>query len=140
MIKRLAVIDSERCVGCQACMFACARRLGEGGLAGACIGIHSAGGVRRGFVVVVCRACSDPPCARVCPTDALVLREGGGVGLKSELCLGCGNCEEACTFRAIFWNLHENRPQVCIHCTYCAPYCPYDVIALETVEASHAAR
>ena len=33
MAKRLAVVDAERCVGCQECMFACARRFGEGGLA-----------------------------------------------------------------------------------------------------------
>ncbi len=139
MIKRLAVTDPERCVGCQACMFACARRLGQGGLAGACIGIHSAGGIRRGFVVVVCRACADPPCARVCPTDALVLREGGGVRPKPDLCIGCRNCADACTFGAIFWNDQEDKPQVCIHCTYCVPFCPYAVIALETVEVSHAA-
>ncbi len=79
------------------------------------------------------------PCARVCPTDALVLREGGGVRLKPEFCIGCANCADACPFGAIFWNGHENKPQVCIHCTYCAPYCPYNVIALETVEVSHAA-
>ena len=64
MVKRLAVVDSERCVGCQECMFACSRRFGEGGLANACIGIKSAGGIRKGFVVVVCRACQDPPSLR----------------------------------------------------------------------------
>ncbi|MGE5592461.1 MAG: 4Fe-4S binding protein, partial [Betaproteobacteria bacterium] len=30
---RLSVVDTERCIGCQSCMFACARRLGEAGLA-----------------------------------------------------------------------------------------------------------
>jgi len=140
MAKRLAVMDVERCVGCQACMFACARRLGEGGLATSCIGIHSAGGIRKGFVVVVCRACADPPCARVCPTDALHIREGGGVRLKAELCIGCHNCGEACPFQAVFWNVEEDKPQICVYCAYCAPYCPYDVIASEEIEeAAHVA-
>ena len=135
MAKRLAVLDVERCVGCQACMFACARRLGDGGLAGSCIGVHSRGGIRQGFLVVVCRACANPPCARVCPTDALVMRPGGGVRFKADLCVGCHNCAEACPFGAVFWNQHEDKPQICVYCGYCAPYCPYDVIALQEISA-----
>jgi len=135
MAKRLAVLDVERCVGCQACMFACARRLGDGGLAGSCIGVHSRGGIRQGFLVVVCRACANPPCARVCPTDALVMRPSGGVRFKADLCVGCHNCAEACPFGAVFWNQHEDKPQICVYCGYCAPYCPYDVIALQEISA-----
>jgi Fe-S-cluster-containing dehydrogenase component len=134
MPKRLSVMDIDRCVGCQACMFACARRLGSGGLDGSCILIHSAGGFRKGFVVIVCRACPEPPCARVCPTDALIKREGGGVRFKADLCVNCENCVQACPFGAVLWSSTANKPQICVYCGYCAPYCPYDVIALETIE------
>lgn len=134
MTKRLSVIDADRCVGCQACMFACTRRLGRGGLANSCIHVRSDGGIRKGFVVIVCRACPDPPCARVCPTDALTLREGGGVHFHAERCIGCHNCQEACPFNAVIWNDEENKPQICVYCGYCARYCPYDVIALEDLE------
>ena len=134
MARRLSVLDIDRCVGCQACMFACARRLGHGGLEGSCIHIRSAGGFGKGFVVIVCRACSDPPCARVCPTDALVARAGGGVRLKTALCIGCGNCVEACPFGAVLWDREQNKPQICVTCGYCAPYCPYDVIAMQEIE------
>ncbi len=93
---RLAVIDPEKCVGCQCCMFACTRIHQDAGLGKSCIGIKSAGGMQHGFLLVVCRACDDPPCARACPEDALVLRKGGGVLLKSEKCTGCGICRQAC--------------------------------------------
>jgi Fe-S-cluster-containing dehydrogenase component len=141
MAKRLSVIDVDRCVGCQSCMFACVRRLGQGGLEGSCIHVRSAGGMRKGFVVIVCRACPSPSCTRVCPTEAIVDRKGGGVRFKANLCIGCGNCVEACPFGAIFWDLEQNKPEVCVYCGYCAPYCPYDVLALEEVEeVSHAAQ
>lgn len=139
MPNRLAVVDADRCVGCQCCMFACARRLGQGGLAGACIGVRSAGGIRRGFTVVVCRACPDPPCAPVCPTEALRVRQGGGVRLQPELCIGCGNCVRACPFEAVFWDGEQNKPQICVYCGYCASYCPYGVLAHEEVPAGEVA-
>lgn len=42
---RLTVKDVDKCIGCQSCMFACARRKGEAGLARSSIGIRSAGPV-----------------------------------------------------------------------------------------------
>lgn len=133
MVKRLAVIDVDLCVGCQCCMFACSRRFSDAGLASSAILVKSVGGVERGFTVIVCRACKDPPCARVCPVDALDVREGGGVILNASTCIGCGFCTEACIYRAIFWNEEQNKPIVCVYCGYCADYCPYDVIALEDI-------
>ena len=82
-------------------------------------------------MVVVCRACADPPCARVCPTDALVRREGGGVKLLEDKCIGCGNCREACIIGAVFWDDEINKPMICVHCGICAKYCPHGVLALE---------
>jgi len=126
---KLKVVDSERCVGCQCCMFACTRRVGKAGLSKSCINVKSTGGMGRGFGVVVCRACEDPPCAKVCPTDALRLRKGGGVLLDSSKCIGCGNCKEACIIGAVFQDT-KNKPMICVHCGYCAKYCPYGVIKL----------
>ena len=131
MAKRLAVVDAERCVGCQVCMFACARWQGAGGVGRTRIGIRSVGGMKHGFIVVVCRGCEDPPCARVCPVDALKLRKGGGVLLNQSICIGCGNCQKACTLGAIYWDEDAGKPLICIHCGTCAEYCPHGVLALE---------
>lgn len=133
MVYRLAVIDVERCVGCELCMFACSRRFGEGGLAKSAIAVRSIGGVERGFTVIVCRACPDPPCARVCIANALTVRRGGGVIVNPSKCIGCGRCIDACPVKAVFWNNEVNKPNICVHCGYCVKYCPHEVLGLETV-------
>jgi Fe-S-cluster-containing dehydrogenase component len=130
-LKRLAVVDVDLCVGCQCCMFACNRRFGEAGNAKSAIHIKSAGGIERGFIVLVCRACIDPPCMKVCPMNALSLRKGGGVILNPNKCIGCKNCVNACTMGAIFWDEENEKPVICVHCGYCVDYCPYNVIKME---------
>ena len=138
---RLSVVDTERCVGCQGCMFACVRRMGEAGLARTCINVRSVGGMERGFIVVVCRACDDPPCAKVCPTGALKPRKGGGVRLDITKCTGCGHCRDACIIGGIFWDDEINKPMICVHCGYCVKFCPHGVLRLEKREVvGHAQR
>jgi Fe-S-cluster-containing dehydrogenase component len=120
-------------------MFACVRRHGEGGLAGARILVRSDGGVERGFVVIVCRACPDPQCLKVCPAGALTPKPGGGVTLIPEKCLGCRLCVDACPLSAVYWDDAADKPAICVQCGYCAAHCPHGVLALEKVgEAQHA--
>ncbi|MEM2025402.1 MAG: 4Fe-4S dicluster domain-containing protein [Desulfurococcaceae archaeon] len=132
MSSRISVIDVEKCIGCYSCMFACSRlRRGEVGLSKSAIQVRSAGGIERGFVVVVCRACVDPPCAKSCPTGALKPRPGGGVVLDESACSSCRNCYEACIIKAIAWDEEDDKPITCRYCGYCAKFCPHKVIALE---------
>lgn len=128
---RLNVVDTDRCVGCQVCMFACSRLHGQPGLGANRIAVRSAGGMERGFVAVVCRACADPPCAAVCPNDALSLRQGGGVLLMPEKCTGCGHCRDACPMGAVFWDEEAQKPMICVHCGFCAKHCPHEVLSME---------
>jgi Fe-S-cluster-containing dehydrogenase component len=112
-------------------MFACARRFGDGGLEKTCIGVKSAGGLERGFVVIICRACDNPPCAKVCPTNALSPRKTGGVQLDSKKCISCRNCVDACIMKAVFWDNENNKPMICVHCGYCVKFCPHNVLKIE---------
>jgi Fe-S-cluster-containing dehydrogenase component len=128
---RLTIVDTQRCVGCQSCMFACERRQGKVGLAQACIGVKSLGGMDKGFNVVVCRACREPACAKSCPTNALTPRVDGGVRLNPDRCIGCGHCLQNCLLGAIYWNEATNKPVICIHCGYCTEYCPHGVLKIQ---------
>lgn len=133
MAKRLAVVDVERCVDCLLCTQACARRFGEGGLARSAIAVRSAGGMERGFVVVVCRACTDPPCLHACPVGAIE-KVAVGVRVRLERCIGCGACVGACAIGAVQWDEEAGKPVICVHCGLCARFCPYGVLALEEVD------
>jgi Fe-S-cluster-containing dehydrogenase component len=115
-------------------MFACNRRFGDSGLAKSAIRVRSAGGFERGFVVVACRACPDPPCMKVCPRDALSPREGGGVLLDGSKCIGCELCVDACPVRSVFWDTEANKPNICVHCGYCVDYCPYEILEMREVD------
>ena len=132
-MKRLVVLDVNKCVGCGLCMLACSRRFGYAGYNKSAIWVRSAGGFERGFTVIVCRACKDPPCARVCPVNALTPRQGGGVILNPAKCIGCGTCVKACDIGAVLWDPQWNKPSICTHCGYCVDFCPHNVLALEEV-------
>jgi len=132
--RRLVIKDVNRCVGCQLCMLACSRRFAEVGFAKSAIHVRSAGGVERGFVVVVCRACKDPPCLRACPVGAITQRKGGaGVVVNYSKCIGCGFCREACVIGAVMWDDLSNKPIICTHCGFCIDFCPHGVLGLEEV-------
>ena len=134
-MKRLKIKDGEKCVGCGLCMYACSRKNSKSPE----IGINSSGilarslsGFERGATVIFCRACLDPPCSEVCPTDAMRSRKGGGVLFDEDLCIACGNCITACTISAIF-RREDGKPAVCIHCGYCVEFCPHGVLEFREV-------
>ena len=88
---------------------------------------------------MACRQCADPPCAKVCPTDALVRNPKTEIVLVNEKkCIGCGACVDACPFGAIW--LHPDRKKAikCDLCRQCIPRCPTGALWVETSEGSAA--
>ena len=107
------VIDTKRCVGCNACSVNCkitnnlpetnwwTRVLTEGGDE-----IDTPAGVfpdvSMRYITVGCQHCENPACLDVCPTGATAKDEETGiVSVDSELCIGCESCIKACPYEGV---------------------------------------
>jgi len=107
MTKYAMVIDLNTCVGCNACMAACAmenqtpvwdthkwrtyvhdEEIGMGD------------DVHRRFFPRLCNHCDNPPCMTVCPTGATYKKDNGIVMVDEDLCMGCEACALACPYHA----------------------------------------
>lgn len=101
----------------------------------AALRVKTRGGLQSKFVIDLCRACSNPPCAEVCEPQALSKRKGGGVRFNDKKCNGCAECLSACPIGYIQLEPSENKAIMCIHCGICAEYCPHEVLGLVEVDA-----
>ena len=91
--RQAMVIDQARCVGCDACVRACADT--HGGVPR----FVRAGPSRAGYAVAnACMHCEEAPCLVNCPTDAVFRKFSGEVVLSESLCVGCGTCAVACPY------------------------------------------
>ncbi|MCL4849025.1 MAG: 4Fe-4S binding protein [Acidobacteria bacterium] len=91
-------VDPSRCIGCRACVAACAECDSHRGHSM----IHVDFLDRRNSIATVptvCMHCEEPTCALVCPADAIKRGEDGVVrsALKPR-CIACSNCVLACPF------------------------------------------
>jgi molybdopterin-containing oxidoreductase family iron-sulfur binding subunit len=61
-------------------------------------------------VPVLCNQCANPPCVRVCPTQATFQRSDGIVMMDYHRCIGCRLCMAACPYGARSMNFRDPRP------------------------------
>jgi molybdopterin-containing oxidoreductase family iron-sulfur binding subunit len=61
-------------------------------------------------VLVLCNHCTNPPCVRVCPTQATWKREEDGlVMMDMHRCIGCRYCMAACPYGSRSFNWKDPR-------------------------------
>ncbi len=102
------VIDLNTCVGCNACMAACAMENETPVWSNRWrtyvhdLEIGSGDEIRRRFFPRLCNHCDNPPCMSVCPTGATHKLDNGIVLVDDDLCMGCQACAMACPYDARF--------------------------------------
>ncbi len=91
------VIDTDRCVGCDDCVRACAEAHD-----------NNPRFVRHGpehgklMVANACMHCRDPVCLIGCPTGAIHrMSDDGRVVINDDTCIGCGTCVNSCPYNNI---------------------------------------
>ncbi len=63
-------------------------------------------------VLVFCNHCDNPPCVRVCPTQATWRRADGIVMMDWHRCIGCRYCVAACPYGSRSFNWVDPRPYI----------------------------
>jgi Fe-S-cluster-containing dehydrogenase component len=136
-------MDASRCIGCQACVHACAECDTHKGHSLIHLDV-----VNRGYstqtVPVVCLHCDSPTCAEVCPADA-IKKTGDGVvqTARKPRCIACNNCVLACPFGIPKMNTEAELMMKCDMCydrtsegkkPMCASVCPSQALFFGTRE------
>ncbi len=145
MVTRRLAVNPVPCTGCLNCAVVCGQaRAGSHDPEASVfrveldpfLGIHRH---------IYCRQCSDPGCARVCPSGAIGRSADTGAWvLDLELCVRCRKCVAACPFGAMSWRADVDLPVKCDLCggfPRCAQACSFGVIRfLEPSDPLFAAR
>jgi len=114
-------IDQRTCIGCHACTVACKTEhevpVGQFRTWVKYVDQGVFPSNTRDFGVMRCNHCTDAPCVKICPTQALFTREDGIVDFDRDRCIGCKSCMQGCPYDAIYI---DDDTHTAAKCNFCA--------------------
>jgi Fe-S-cluster-containing dehydrogenase component len=142
-VTAVFAVDHSRCIGCRACVQACAECDTHRGVSMIHLDTVDRSTTTQ-TVPQVCMHCEDPTCAEVCPADAIKQNEDGVVqsSLKPR-CIACSNCVYACPFGIPKMVTQYDQMMKCDMCydrtseglkPMCASVCPSEALWYGTPE------
>ena len=133
MVNQYVNCDSEKCVGCDICEYACSFEK-EKAFNPLKSRIRSVRIGQTFNTAVTCKACKDAPCVTACPEEALTQsKETGAIHVDDQKCKGCDWCVEACDYGAITLHPDNHKAVICDLCggdPKCIPFCPESALSL----------
>lgn len=135
------VIDTKRCVGCEACVIACKAENKTPPGVNYILVTNNTLGERPDdkplFTAKPCFHCEHPPCVDVCPVSATFKRKQDGIVVVDyDRCIGCRYCQTACPYGARFFDFGENYHAETTKGAYNPPSPEYNQYRLRTHGAS----
>jgi electron transport protein HydN len=110
-MNKLVIADPGKCIGCRTCEVACVLAHSTPDMLSKLAPAYFIPRLKvvktsRVSTPVQCRQCEDAPCAKVCPTGALV-HSHESVQVIQAKCIGCKSCVMACPYGAMEVVTHE---------------------------------
>jgi Fe-S-cluster-containing hydrogenase component 2 len=134
-LRKLSV-DAEKCSGCRYCELVCSyhhNKVFNPSLSRITVFKKDS----QGFdYPLFCRQCKSCTAAEACPSEALIIEEGGVVRVEKNICTGCGTCVEACEYMAIRLD-NAGNPLICDLCQgdpECSSRCPTEALKFSEIK------
>ena len=120
------MIDTRKCVGCHACTVSCIaeNKLPQGVIYRpvTTIEMGTYPNLKMKFLPQPCMQCDTPSCVPVCPVNATGKRPDGIINIDYDVCIGCGNCIEACPYN------HRSMDTGANYCDETPSIQPYELL------------